>query len=262
MRANQPQIKNIQETIKDVVGEKRRIDKINADIRKVEEEQNKLFNSTDIIKQSLKDTKNKSKIMEAVRQAIADRQKPIYVSSPGSTALSAATTIAEQEQARLRKPRSDIGEQRGPYNTKKKQKRERKELLKSLKPEERRLIIEQERAQEQSRTRSQAQENRLTTILQRPGMKNLQDIGRELQDIEEDDEQMAKTSAKKGKGLKRVKPPKRQVRTNKEELMKNRLRLVASQIEAGNTNPRLYNELNKLYKTLYDIDNAIMLLKR
>ena len=32
--------------------------------------------------------------------------------------------------------------------------------------------------------------------------------------------------------------------------MKNRLRLVASQIEAGNTNPRLYNELNKLYKNL------------
>jgi hypothetical protein len=258
MRANQPQIQNIQETLKDVVGEKRRLDRINADIRKVEEEQNKLFNSTDIIKQSLKDTKNKSQIMEAVRQAIADRQKPIYVSSPGSLALSAATTIAEQEQARLRKPRSDIGEQRGPYNTKKKQKRERRELLKSLKPEERRLIIEQERAQEQSRTRSQARENIINSVFQRPGMKNLQNIARELQDIEED-EPMAKTSAKKGKGLK---PPKRQVRTNKEELMKNRLRLVISQIEAGNTNPRLIVELNKLYKTLYDIDNAIMLLKK
>ncbi len=56
--------------------------------------------------------------------------------------------LAEQEQARLRKPRSDIGEARAPYKTKKKQRKERNELLKSLKPEERRLIIEREIAQE------------------------------------------------------------------------------------------------------------------
>jgi hypothetical protein len=44
--------------------------------------------------------------------------------------------------------------------------------------------------------------------------------------------------------------------------MKNRLRLVASQIEAGNTNPKLIKEVNELYKKLYDIDNAYMLLKK
>ena len=77
----------------------------------------------------------------------------------------------------------------------------------------------------------------------------------------EEDEPMAKTSApKKGKGFR--KPPKRQVKVSQEEKKKNRLRLVIAQIQAGNTNPRLYNELNKLYKDLYNIDNAIMLIKK
>ncbi len=83
--------------------------------------------------------------MQAVRQAIADRQKPIYVSSPGSlAALSAATTVAEQEHAGLKPPRADLGGTRAPYKTKKrieeerkKQERERKELFESLTPEER-----------------------------------------------------------------------------------------------------------------------------
>ena len=55
-----------------------------------------------------------------------------------------------------------------------------------------------------------------------------------------------------GAGLKgrARKPNKRIVKTSKEDKMKNRLRLVASQIEAGNTNPKLIKEVNELYKTL------------
>ena len=76
-----------------------------------------------------------------------------------------------------------------------------------------------------------------------------------------EDEPMAKTSAKsrKGKGLR--KPPRRKAKANPEEKKKDRLRLVVSQIKAGNTNPKLIVEVNKLYKDLYNIDNAHMMLK-
>jgi hypothetical protein len=198
--------------------------------------------ATPIIKQFLKDNKNKSQIMEAVRKAISNRQKPIYVSSPGSlAALSTATTVAaEQEQAGLRKPRSDLGEPRAPYR-KKKGKEE--------------ITPTPTQAQTRQNTRSQA----LDAALKRPGMKNLQDIGKELPDIEED-EPMAKTKApKKGKGLK--KPTKRRDKISASDKKKDRLRLVISQIKAGNTNPRLIVELNKLYKDLYDIENAFMMIK-
>jgi hypothetical protein len=55
---------------------------------------------------------------------------------------------------------------------------------------------------------------------------------------------------------------KRKPQINKDEKMKNRLRLVASQIEAGNTNPRLIGEVNALYKKLYNVDNAYMYLNK
>jgi hypothetical protein len=58
---------------------------------------------------------------------------------------------------------------------------------------------EQTRAQTRTQTRAQA----LATALNRPGMKNIQDIARELEKIEED-EPMAKTSApKKGRGIRK-----------------------------------------------------------
>ena len=91
-------------------------------------------------------------------------------------------------------------------------------------------------------------------------MKRLDDIRKELQDIEEDNEPMAKTKApRQGKGIK--KPTKRRDKVSPSEKKKDRLRLVISQIKAGNTNPRLVQELNKLYKDLYDIENAFMMLK-
>ena len=215
-----------------------------------------------IIQQSLQGTKNKAKIMQAVRREIAER-KPIYVSSP--SALSGATTLPQQqrelqedqEKAGLRKTRSDLGSKRGSY---KKKNKEAEQLQQGLKPGEQRLLQEQKRAQApaQSQTRAQAREQRLSSILQRPGNRRLQDIGEELEAME--DEPMAKTSApRKGKGLK--KPPRRKAKANPEEKKKDRLRLVVSQIKAGNTNPKLIVEVNKLYKDLYDIDNAHMMLK-
>ena len=92
-------------------------------------------------------------------------------------------------------------------------------------------------------------------------MKRLDDIAREVEIVEELFQPMAKTSApKKGKGIR--KPPKRQVKVSQEEKNKNRLRLVVAQIQAGNTNPKLIQEVNKLYKDLYDIDGAYMMLKK
>ena len=74
---------------------------------------------------------------------------------------------------------------------------------------------------------------------------------------------MAKTSApskKQGKGFR--KPPKRQVKVSQEEKKKERLRLVIAQIQAGNTKPKLIQEVNELYKDLYNIDGAYMMLKK
>jgi len=64
---------------------------------------------------------------------------------------------------------------------------------------------------------------------------------------------------KKGSGIILKRKPKKE---SNETKMKNRLRLVASQIEAGNTNPKLIVEVNNLYKKLYNIDNAIMFLTK
>ncbi len=83
----------------------------------------------------------------------------------------------------------------------------------------------------------------MNSVLQRPGMKRLDDIRKELQDIEEDNEPMAKTKApKKGKGTGlNKKPTKRRDKVSQSDKKKDRLRLVISQIKAGNNNPRLFN---------------------
>ena len=44
--------------------------------------------------------------------------------------------------------------------------------------------------------------------------------------------------------------------------MKNRLFLITKEIKAGNDNPKLIVEADKLYKELYGIDNAHLLLKK
>jgi hypothetical protein len=60
----------------------------------------------------------------------------------------------------------------------------------------------------------------------------------------------------------RNKPNKRVVKVSPEEKMKNRLRLVASQVKAGNDNPKIILELNALYEKLYNIPNAYNMIKK
>lgn len=67
-----------------------------------------------------------------------------------------------------------------------------------------------------------------------------------------------KGAAKSGKGLAKSKTKK----VSPLEKQKDRLRLVIAQIQAGNTNPVLIVELNKLYKKLYGISNAFSMFKK
>jgi hypothetical protein len=206
----------------------------------------KLYQSTtenlDRITKKIEKAVESKKSKEEIEKLVQELQKQ-PIPTPAATALSSAMTVAEQREAGLRKTRSDLGSKRGPYK-------------KKNTPEERRMQ-EQTEAQTGVQTRAQI----LQDALNRPGMKRLDDIAREVEIVEELLQPMAKTSAqKKGKGIR--KPAKRQVKVSQEEKNKNRLRLVIAQIQAGNTNPKLIQEVNKLYKTLYNIDNAIMLIKK
>jgi len=67
----------------------------------------------------------------------------------------------------------------------------------------------------------------------------------------------------KGEGLRgRHNPKKRVVKTSKTDTLKNRLFLITSEIKAGNDNPKLIVEMDKLYKNLYGIENAHLHFKR
>lgn len=165
-------------------------------------------------------------------------EDPLYLSqspevSPGAalTALSGATTIGEQIRAGLRKPRSDLGGERGPSK-------------KTLKKEQQRQL---DTAFYETLT---PDELNYFNSKKRMGGKTFTIILNEIRKQRE---------GPKGSGFR--KPPKRQVKINPEEKKKNRLQLVIAQIKAGNTNPKLILEVNKLYKSLYDIDNAYMMLK-
>ena len=69
-----------------------------------------------------------------------------------------------------------------------------------------------------------------------------------------------------GHGLKpiraRQQPKRRVVKTSKVDTLKNRLFLITSEIKAGNDNPKLIVEMDKLYKELYGIENAHLHFKR
>lgn len=191
----------------------------------------------------------KERIDKLVQSSIEAQEKgQMQPITPTATELSSAMTVAEQREARLRKTRSDLGSTRAPYMTKKQKEKEEKELMKSLTPEQRRMV--QQEQQTKKITRSQA----LEAVLQRqqPGkMRTLEQIGKQVEDIQ----------GAAGSGFVR-RPKKRVVKIPQQDKMKNRLRLVVSQMEAGNTNPRLIKELNDLYKSLYEIDNAYLLIKK
>ena len=238
--------------------------------------------------------------------------------SPSATALSGATTVAEQVEAGLRKPRSDIGVPRGEYSGARKA--IVRTFMEGLSPEEKsawnkirrvggmteedfmkRLTKEREERQGAKSSAAAEPEKKLS-----PMEKALQErIAKQLKKVEKTEpsaataraastqsppraekektpsppraipatrttktktlaEQLAEKKLKKtekpeGSGLR--KPKRRQSKVSSKDKKKNRLQLVVSQIKAGNTNPKLIVEVNKLYKDLYDIDNAIMLLK-
>ena len=66
-----------------------------------------------------------------------------------------------------------------------------------------------------------------------------------------------------GTGLRgRHHPKKRMVKTTKEQDMKNRLFLITKEIKAGNDNPKLIIESDKLFKELYGVENAHLFLKK
>jgi hypothetical protein len=145
-------------------------------------------------------------------------------------ALSGATT---QPQGQLLNPsrRLDLGVPRGTYEPIARE--QKQQAAKEEKAAERKSIREAKKAERER-----------------------------LKAIEEEGVGQARRR-RKGKGLLR-KPrlTKRKLVIKPEEKLKNRLRLVASQIEAGNTNPKLIIEVNDLYKQLYNIDNAYQYLSK
>jgi hypothetical protein len=222
--------------------------------------------ASNIINTSLKEVKSEKERTNKNRQLIKEylqSQKQLE-EEINKTFLSEATTANQEEDriiARLRKERSDIGKSRDPYKTQKIKQIE--ELMRKAKERKEENLINASIKASQVREEREAREpispssqviQRLPNPVGRP-RKPRNPVGRPPKKRDE---------GPAGAGLKgrARKPNKRIVKTSKEDKMKNRLRLVASQIEAGNTNPKLIKEVNELYKTLYDIDNAYMLLKK
>ena len=246
--------------------------------------------------------------------------------SPTATDISGAPTVAEQVEAGLRKPRSDMGVPRGEYAGAKKA--ILRAFMDGLTEEEKsawnkirriggvteedfmkRLTKEREERQSAKSSAAAEPEKKLS-----PMEKALQErIAKQLRKVEKSEPSPAKTKEKTPsppraatkektpsppratpatratpttppaakpkaktlaeqlaeKKLKRtqnpegsgIKPRRRQSKVSSKDKKKNRLQLVVSQIKAGNNNPRLIVELNKLYKDIYDVDNAYMLLK-
>lgn len=83
-------------------------------------------------------------------------------------------------------------------------------------------------------------------------------------------EEIKKNRAKEGSGIRRIKRiPAKISKISKIEKdaralasAKNRLRLIIGSYQSGNDNPKLIKELNTLYKKLYGIDNAVMIIRK
>jgi len=78
----------------------------------------------------------------------------------------------------------------------------------------------------------------------------------DIQKKKDEDEKERKKKDKKDETGNGIKPKSREVKTDKIEQDKDRLRLIEGEIKAGNTNTKLILELNKLYKKIYKINNA------
>jgi hypothetical protein len=213
----------------------------------------------------LKNLKAQQTALRGLQQGLLrqQRQQAMGISSgeegeeAGAAATSAASTmdVTQQQLLRQRKPRSDRGQKRGPYSRQPPGRalEEREGRLEEVSPQRMRTrSVSRAERRAAARTRSQTREGR--GIKSKKGKGLLGDIANNLAFN-------AYLNNTTGKGMKKpIRPKKRTI--SSEEKLKNRLRLVASQIEAGNTNPKLIVEVNDLYKKLYNIDNAYQYLSK
>ena len=222
----------------------------------------------ELVKREIDNKKNKAAVnIQRMMKGYSQRQKLIEDEMKKSNYTGSTADITQQQLLReLRQPRSDIGVKRNPYMT-----RSRKQVdLKVKAREESNKLIDTLLQQQIEKEIADALIN--SSIALRESRQEKRPVGRPrkernpvgrprkqpMEKVVEEDSHGAAGSGLRGR---RIKPKKRVVKTSKNELMKNRLRLVASQIEAGNTNPTLI-KVNELYKTIYNIDNAYTLLKK
>jgi hypothetical protein len=193
--------------------------------------------------------------------------------------LSEADTLFLEK---LRKIRSDKGKKRGEYMTKGKKlikeragttinkyaraKLQETEYLKNLEGMKTvRLLLEGERRDLQKKIK-QDKKDKAKVKLYKAELKEINDRIRENEasfGLSSSLLSPASSGEVEGHGIRgRYIPKKRNVAVSKTNLLKNRLNLITSEIKAGNDNPKLIVELNKLYKKLYDVDNVYMYFKR
>ena len=173
--------------------------------------------------------------------------------------LSSADTIP-QIYERLRQQRADKGKKRMPYKTVKNL--EAAKVINS--------VLRGHKGRQQYNVDKEAA--RIGILVQEADARaraEAEEIEHEkaLSQIREEMKAEAKGKAKRGRKPKGgsgivIKPSRRTVKITNDDKKKNRLRLITSEIHAGNTNPKLIVEVNKLYKQLYNIDNAYLFLKK
>lgn len=268
---------------------------INRELKRIEEEKQQ---DAEVEKEMAKVRRLREiRARQAMRKLLRAQATEKGMPSPvASSFLSGADTEQEaRERQSLRFPRSDLGVQRMPYATKKNIEKASKlqafvrgniakrqydkdisrkrleDIFEENEQARQQLEIEEARAMMNRRAkRSDAGKERAKYDTKKardkafretltPAEKRLINVGKRA----------GKTTAeildeirqsKQGSGIKKIIPTKKTPLTA-EEKSKNRLRLVIAQIQAGNDNPRLILELNKLYKKLYKIDNAYLMLK-
>lgn len=281
-KRSQPESRLIGEQIKDTA-------LINRELKRIEEEKKMIENEREVIRKL-----SEIRLKQALRKGIRERAKSQPSPVPSSILSGANTEQEERERASLRFPRSDIGIKRMPYATEKnienalliqsvlrghKGRKKFKEdsydkIFEENELQRQAYEIEEARAMLSNRKkRADAGKERAKYDTQKardkafietltPEEKKLINVGKRAGKTISEVLNEIRKSKKEGSGLRRLIMKKKKVLTeNAIDKDKNRLRLVMAQYKAGNDNPKLINELNKLYKKLYKIDNAHMLIK-
>lgn len=282
-----------QEAIKKIQGALKRIQPeptyIREELKRIGAEQKEIDDERERIKKLAE-----IRLKRALTKGIRERSKPKPSPVPSSLLSGAETEQEAIERMSLRFPRSDIGASRMPYATnknvknalliqsairgniarKKMREEARNKLIEENEQERQALEIEEARAMlSPKRTkRSDAGKERAKYDTQKardrafieeltPEEKKLINVGKRAgKTISQVVEEIKRSRAKEGSGIKRI----RRIPTkiSKIEKDKNRLRLIIGSYQSGNDNPKLIKELNTLYKKLYGIDNAVMIIRK